>query len=156
MNKIQITAFDLAQRFIGIKEVNGPLSNPAILAMLKLDNEWPEDDSTAWCSSYVSYIAWLLRLPRSKSLRARSWLAVGRPIELKDAEAGFDVVVLKQKSKDAGADIIEAPGHVGFFAGTETVNSYPRINVLGGNQSNSVSIVSYPTSLLLGIRRLYE
>ena len=31
-------AFDLAQRFAGIKEVGGNVDNPQIMAMLKLDN----------------------------------------------------------------------------------------------------------------------
>jgi hypothetical protein len=37
MKKIEITAFDLAQRFIGMKEVSGKVSNPQILAMLQLE-----------------------------------------------------------------------------------------------------------------------
>ena len=36
-------AFDLAQRFVGIQEVGGQVDNPQIMAMLKLDNSWPED-----------------------------------------------------------------------------------------------------------------
>jgi hypothetical protein len=47
---MNITAFDLAQRFVGIKEIAGSVSNPQILAMLKLDDDWPKDDSVPWCS----------------------------------------------------------------------------------------------------------
>jgi hypothetical protein len=32
--KIEITAFELAQRYVGIKEIPGQVSNPVILAML--------------------------------------------------------------------------------------------------------------------------
>lgn len=67
---MNITAFDLAQRFIGIKEVPGSTSNPQVLAFLRLDNAWPDGDDVAWCSAFVNYIAWLLRLPRSKIGRA--------------------------------------------------------------------------------------
>ena len=34
---MNIDAYTLAQRFIGIKEVNGPVANPMILSMLQLD-----------------------------------------------------------------------------------------------------------------------
>lgn len=46
--------------------------------------------------------------------------------------------------------IIEAPGHVGFFAGYEMGTIY----LLGGNQGDSVNVSPYPKSRLLGIRRL--
>jgi uncharacterized protein (TIGR02594 family) len=151
MKTIEITAFDLAQRYVGVGEVAGSASNPQILAMLRLDQEWPEGDDVPWCSAFMNYIAWLLRLPRSKSLRARSWLLVGRPLSLEEAAAGFDVVILKRgKSNQPGPDVIEAPGHVGLFAGREG----NRILVLGGNQSDAVNVKGFPANRLLGIRRL--
>jgi uncharacterized protein (TIGR02594 family) len=151
MRKKEISAYEIAQRFVGIKEVPGSTANPQILAMLKLDKKWPEDDSVPWCSGFINYVAWLLRLPRSKSLLARSWLTIGEVIELEDAEAGFDVVIFKRGGgNQPGPDVIDAPGHVGFFAGIEGKN----ILVLGGNQGDSVSIGSYPKSRLLGVRRL--
>ena len=143
MKKVEITAFEMAQRFVGITEVPGTKDNPTVMAMLKLDNSWPQNDEVPWCSAFANYIAWLLRLPRSKSLGARSWLNVGVPVKLEDAVAGFDVVILARG---------EPPqGHVGFFAGS----SPTMISVLGGNQGNKVSIQEYARDRLLGIRRLY-
>ena len=55
---IKITAYKLAERFIGMKEVAGAVHNPQILAMLKLDNAWPVSDEVPWCSAFVNYIAW--------------------------------------------------------------------------------------------------
>ena len=151
MKKIDVSAYELAQRFVGIEEVPGSTANPQILAMLKLDLSWPKDDSVPWCSGFVNYIAWLLRLPRSKSLRARSWLTIGEVIDLEEAEAGFDLVVLKRGGgNQPGPEIIDAPGHVGFYAGIEG----KKVLVLGGNQGDSVSISSYPKSRLIGVRRL--
>ncbi len=150
MKAIEITAFDLAQRFIGIKEVEGTASNPQILAMLRLDEDWPKDDDVPWCSAFMNYITWLLRLPRSKSLRARSWLFIGHPVSLAEAEAGFDVVILKRGEGDQpGPEVIEVPGHVGFFAGREG----DTILVLGGNQSNTINVRPYAVNRLLGIQR---
>lgn len=151
MNKIQLTAFDLAQRFVGVAEVSGPTSNPQVLAMLRLDEQWPQDDDVAWCSAFMNYIAWLLRLPRSKDLRARSWLTVGQAVSLEQAEIGFDVVVLKRGTgNQPGPEVVDAPGHVGLFAGREGGN----ILMLGGNQGNSVNVSPFPADRLLGIRRL--
>jgi uncharacterized protein (TIGR02594 family) len=167
--RLQITAFDLAQRFIGTKEVAGPVSNAHILAMLRLDASWVEGDSVPWCSAFTNYVAWLLRLPRSKSLAARSWLQVGVPIALDAARPGFDVVILKRGGDaEPGPSVTDAPGHVGFFAGFEGVHVVAHLNgepltipdsrtvlVLGGNQADQVSVQPFPVARVLGIRRLF-
>ena len=148
-----ITPFDIAYRFNGIKEVPGALSNPHIFAMLKLDNDWPEDDKVPWCSAYVNYVAWLLGLKRTKSLRARSWLSLNQTVSWNYAEVGFDIVILKRGGKNQpGAEIIKAPGHVGFFAGFSKKDDL--VGVLGGNQSDGVNIAKYSKKRILGIRRL--
>jgi uncharacterized protein (TIGR02594 family) len=135
-----VTAFELAQRFVGVKEAPEHAVNPLVLAMLRLDAPWPDDDAVPWCSAFCNFVAWLLRLPRSKSLLARSWLKVGTPIELTKAYPADDVVIF---SRGAG-------GHVGFFAGVEG----DQILVLGGNQQDEVCIEPFPRERLLGVRRL--
>lgn len=145
---VKITAFDIAERFIGTKEIPGQKDNPMILSMLKLDGEWPEHDEVPWCSAFVNYVAWLLRLPRSKSLAARSWLRVGVAIDPSLADIGFDVVILNRGGSPDPND--PGPGHVGFYAGSGQGSVY----VLGGNQSDSVGVASYSAARMLGIRRL--
>jgi len=152
---MNITAFDLAQRFIGLKEVKGVVHNPQIMAMLRLDVSWPDSDEVPWCSAFVNYIAWLLRLPRSKSLRARSWLEVGRAIPIEEMQAGFDVVVFRRRLGDPGPDVLNYAGHVGFAAGAWQRND-TQMYVLGGNQADTVSMALYPIEKILGIRRLYD
>jgi len=150
---ISTSAFSIAQRFIGFKEAAGAASNPQILAMLRLDESWPAADETAWCSAFVNYVAWLLRLPRSKSLAARSWLQVGIPIQLGQAAADNDVVVIRRgDGRQPGPEVVNAPGHVGFFAGYDAERNL--VQLLGGNQGNAVSIASFPAERILGIRRL--
>ena len=147
----QVTAYDIASRFIGLKEVPGDKDNPGILHMLKLDNDWPDHDEVPWCSGFANYCAWLLRLPRSKDLRARSWLNVGQMIPIDDAIVGYDVVILKRGGgNQPGPDVIDAQGHVGFFAGLEG----DQVAVLGGNQGDQVSVARFPLSRVLGVRRL--
>jgi uncharacterized protein (TIGR02594 family) len=143
------SCFDLAQRFVGMKEAPGVASNPAILAMLRLDGAQVEGDETAWCSAFVNYIAWLLRLPRSKSLAARSWLTVGVAIDPSEAIPENDVVVLWRVHPDSWQ------GHVGFFAGVDLDDAGERrVHILGGNQGDQVSVASFPASQVLGVRRL--
>ena len=144
------TAFDIAERFTGIKEVGGSVDNPQIMAMLKLDNEWPSNDEVPWCSAFANYVCWLLRLPRSKDLRARSWLGIGKGISLDEAKHGDIIVLQRGKGEQPGPEVLDAPGHVGFYAG----RFGDFIEVLGGNQSDTVKVSRYPKSRLLGVRRL--
>ena len=145
------TAFTIAQRFVGMKEVSGAASNPMILAMLRLDNSWPTGDEVPWCSAFVNYVAWLLRLPRSKDLRARSWLRVGVPVMLRESAPAYDVVILKRGTgTQPGPDVLDAPGHVGFYGGVEGGS----VLILGGNQGDSVSLEAFNVEDVLGARRL--
>jgi uncharacterized protein (TIGR02594 family) len=149
---LYITPFTLAQRFTGLAETPGAVHNPAILGMLQLVDRSVHDDETPWCSAFVNYVAWLLDAPRSKSLAARSWLRVGAPVALNQARPGYDVVVLSRGANAPGADVLAAPGHVGFFAGYSPPTQMVR--VLGGNQSDQVCSELFPVSRVLGVRRL--
>lgn len=119
--------------------------------MLRLDNTWVPDDDTPWCSAFTNYIAWLLRLPRSKSLAARSWLTVGTPVNIDQAKPGFDVVILTRGVDPPGPEVLSAPGHVGFFAGLE---QFRHVLLLGGNQDDQVMVAPYSATRVLGVRRL--
>ena len=141
-----MTAFALANRFVGqIKELPGQQDHPFIQwchSLCHLGMHQP--DEVPWCSSFVNAVAWMLTLPRSGSAAARSWLAVGLPVEsLPQAVVGFDVVVFKRGTNPA-------LGHVGFYGGhTDT-----QVFCLGGNQGNAVSLAAFPVRDLVAIRRL--
>lgn len=141
------TAYYLASRFLGLKETPGAKSHPAVLAMLQHAGKWPQDDSVPWCSAFVFTIAWLLDLPRPQSaaLAARSWITVGRDVPLGEAEPGFDVVVLARGTSPAS-------GHVGFYAG----HSESTVLLLGGNQSDAVTIQAFDKARIVSVRRLWE
>ena len=148
---MNITAVGIAAKFMGLSEVAGAVHNPQIMAMLRTDNAWPDADEVPWCSAFVNYICWLISLPRSKSLRARSWLSVGQQIDIDSAMVGFDIVIFKRgKDPQPGPEVIEAPGHVGFYYG----HTEDQVVILGGNQGDSVSVAKYPISSVLGVRRL--
>lgn len=150
---MNLTAFDLAQRYIGIRELTGAATHPLIAWWHSLCNDrYDTPDSVPWCSAFVNGVAWELRLPRSKSAAARSWLGVGRGIVLAEAQVGFDLVVLMRgDGQQPGPEVLAAPGHVGFYAGIGTNGS---VLVLGGNQGDAVSVATFSPTRILGIRRL--
>jgi uncharacterized protein (TIGR02594 family) len=143
---VNVTLFDIGSRFIGMRAVPGTQDNPQILAMLRLDEDWPSGDEIAWCSAWLNWCAWLLRLPRSKRLAARSWLDVGSAVPLVSARSAFDVVVLWREAENS------VWGHVGLFAGIDDRHVY----LLGGNQNNAVSVAPFKLTRVLGVRRLLE
>lgn len=151
---ISMTPYRLAERFIGIKETPGVHSTPLILAMLQLDaGSAVQDDAVAWCSAFLNFVFWLLRLPRSKSLAARSWLKLGSVIRLSEAIEGFDVVILSRgEGKQPGPDVLDAPGHVGLFSRYDPNTHF--VYLLAGNQGNEVSVLPFPAERVLGVRRI--
>lgn len=150
MKKHCITLYDIALRYIGIKEVQGAVDNPFIMAALTLDGQkWPKHDEVPWCSAIMQLWTWHLRLPRSKNLRARSWLDVGTPLKLSEARVGYDIVIL-ERPPDPEA------GHVALFAGWKVINQTGGLYLLGGNQSNMVSVALADADRVIGVRRLWE
>lgn len=147
-----LSPYYVALRFIGLAEAAGGQHNAAIVAMLQSVDRSVMTDETAWCSAFVNYIAWLFGLQRSKSLAARSWLHVGAPIELDEARAGCDVVILSRGLNSPPATVIAAPGHVGFYSSHDRAKGTVRL--LGGNQGNRVSLEDFPIARVLGVRRL--
>tara|TARA_Y100000401_G_scaffold115874_2_gene120399 strand:+ start:4623 stop:5084 length:462 start_codon:yes stop_codon:yes gene_type:complete len=143
-------ALDCAMQYLGIKEVPGHKSNPAILAMLQMDMKWPKDDATPWCSAFANWVAFNMGLERSKSLRARSWLLVGKEESLEGANANCVVIFKRGRGRQPGPDVIKAPGHVAFFSHLQD----DKVWVVGGNQGDKVSIKAYPLTQVLGVRRL--
>jgi len=104
--------------------------------------DWIRDDSTPWCSAFMNSIYASTGYEYSGKMSARSWLDVGTPV--KEPQVG-DVVVFWRGSKNSWQ------GHVAMFVSYSADKKY--INVLGGNQSDAVSIAAYPVNRLLGFRR---
>lgn len=147
------THLELAHRFVGVKERAGDQDHPLIVWWLSLVGLIDAHDEVAWCSGFVAGYAWMLGLlPTGLTAAARSWLGVGRPIPLVEAStAHVDVVILARGlAPQPGPDVRQAPGHVGLFYGLDG----DQVRILGGNQSNAVTIASFPVSRVLGVRRL--
>ena len=142
-----MTLFACAERFVhDIRELPGPAHDPFIQwCFTRCGYAADTPDETPWCSAFLNGVCWLLRLPRSKSAAARSWLAVGAAVELHTARVGWDIVVLTRGSSPTA-------GHVGVFAGFDPVAD--TVELLGGNQSDTVTVARFPARSVLGVRRL--
>ena len=151
MNKILVSPLDIALRFRGIHETPGDRSTAMILAMIQSVDPSATDDVVPWCSAFVYFPFFLLDLPRSKSLRARSWLSVGTPITIEEAEPGFDIVVLKRGPEpQPGPEDQNAPGHVMFYTGY----TGDLIEGFGGNQSDAINFAKFKSINVLSIQRI--
>jgi len=125
----------------GTAERAGPANNPAIV-------NWAGEcgvagygaDCVPWCGLFMATVAHRAGKPLlEQPLWARNWLHWGAAVQI--PELG-DVLVF---SRDGG-------GHVGLYVG-EDRGTY---HVLGGNQSDAVSIRRLAKQRLLGARRLYK
>jgi len=151
MKRIETTPFEVAGHFLGVREIPGTKDHPLILWGLHLCGLTEAHDEEAWCSGFVQIPFHALGLPRTRSARARSWLRIGMEIPIELAEPGFDVAVLKRGiGPQLGPGVIDAPGHVGLFAGLHG----DRIMLRGGNQGDAVSDALFPLSSLLRIGRV--
>lgn len=96
-------------------------------------------DSIPWCGLFVGVVAaragWADQMPKTP-LWAKSWLEFG---EKASTPSFGDILVF---GRDGG-------GHVGFYVG-EDAGYY---HVLGGNQSDAVTITRIAKGRLLGARR---
>lgn len=130
-----------AKNLIGTKEAPGAADNPVILDWAKDLDIWYPDDNTAWCGLFVAHCIGVT-LPQeplpSNPLGARNWMLFGE----ETPPVRGSVLVFWRGSPEGWK------GHVGFYHSEDRVC----YNVLGGNQSNSVSIARIKKDRLLGAR----
>ena len=139
-----------ARKYIGTKEIKGVKHNPLITEMWRVgftatnqahrlkETPW-QNDETPWCGAFVAYVmanAGLERHIPTYFPLARSWAKVGT--KLNNPAYGCIVVF----SRGSG-------GHVGIVVGRDRRGN---LMVLGGNQSDQVSIAPFDKSRVLGYR----
>ena len=134
--------YEAARREIGVVERPGRRNNtPRILEYFKLcGHDEVADDETAWCAAFVGAMLKLSGYAGTGALNARSYLSWGVPLE--EPRLGC-VVVLKRGDSTW-------QGHVALYVGPGSRAGY--IRLLGGNQSNRVSVAEFPASKVLGYR----
>ena len=114
-----------------------PKHNPRVVKYLESAN-LPPDDEIPWNAAFVNWVMEQAGYVGTDSGRARSWLTWGLP--LAESTRGCIAVF-------SGGDNPQT-GHVGFYLGEDESG----MEILGGNQSNAVSISSLDRSRLLGCR----
>lgn len=102
-----------------------------------------------WCAAFVNSVLEESNIKSNKDhkypLTARAFLDWGVRVNEQDIEPG-DLVVFPRGNQGW-------QGHVGFFIREAEINGKKYYYILGGNQSNMVSIEMYPANRALGIRR---
>ena len=124
-----------ARSYLGTKEIVGPKHNPAVVALWALGKAGKvKDDETPWCAAFVSAVLEEAGITSARTGWARSYLTWGRRLNF--PRVGCIVVF----SRGSG-------GHVGFVVGRDKKGN---LLVLGGNQSNAVTIAPFDTKRVLG------
>lgn len=133
--------YEEAARQFGTREVPGPASNHTILDWAKGQGIPYRSDDIPWCGLFVAHCIGSTLAPEpipGAPLRARAWERFG--IACPPCKGA--VLVFWRKSLQSGL------GHVGFYAGENKT----AFRVLGGNQSNEVSLAWIAKDRLLASR----
>jgi uncharacterized protein (TIGR02594 family) len=134
--------YEEALRQLGTREDPGPASNPKILQWASARGIPYRGDDIPWCGLFVAHcIGSTLTgepLP-SNPLGARNWAKFGT----RCSPSLGAVLVFWRGSRNGGL------GHVGFYHGEDDV----AFRVLGGNQSDSVSVARVGKDRLLEVRQ---
>lgn len=126
----------VARSYIGTKEFPGPANNPVIVQWLVQLQSWFKDDAVAWCGSFMAHCMQRAKVTYPKNYpAARSWASWG--IAAPNMGPGVVLVFVR-----------EGGGHVGLYAGEDAVCYH----VLGGNQSDQVSITRIAKQRLIAAR----
>lgn len=123
-----------AKRFLGLHEDKDAARLDKALRL--------NASETAWCGAFVGMVLAAV-LPKeplpANPLGSRNWLKAGREIEGPQVGA---VAIFWRGSKDGWQ------GHVGFVVGHDKTH----LHILGGNQSDKVSLARVAKNRLLGLR----
>lgn len=123
----------------GVKEVAGAASARAITTYFaEAGHADITDDATPWCAAFAGAMLKRAGLTPSGSLMARSYLKWGSAL---DAPRLGAIAVLSRGTSPS-------TGHVGFYLGAAD----DRVFLLGGNQSDAVTVEDFKASRVLGFR----
>ncbi len=130
----------IARQELGVAELPGANHNQRILEYHSKTGLQAGSDEVAWCSSFVNWCMDKAGITGTRSAAARSWATWGK--ELEAPQPGCIVVFRRYDPNNPSA------GHVAFFVRKRA----PLVDVLGGNQSNSVRMSGYALSDVLTYR----
>jgi uncharacterized protein (TIGR02594 family) len=120
----------IAFRHLGDREIPGRLVDNPVILNFAASTPGAVDEEIPWCSSFVNFCFEESGIKGTDNRAARSWLNFGTPT---NTPVRGCVVVFKRGAEGSGL------GHVGFYLSGSTQTG---IRVIGGNQSDMVSIVT--------------
>lgn len=124
---------------LGQRESPGAATNPRIADFFRrAGHPAITSDETAWCAAFVGACLEAAGIASTRSLRARSYLDWG----VATVTPSLGAITVLARDDDP------ALGHVGFLIG-ETGS---HVILLGGNQSDAVTVASFDRRLVLGYR----
>jgi uncharacterized protein (TIGR02594 family) len=129
--------FNLASTFQGVREDAGAANDKDVSSFFRDAVGKVHADSVPWCAAFVGAMLERSGYSGTNSLMARSYLNWGTDLS---APRKGSVVVFKRGAPPSG--------HVGFVV-EWTANT---IKVLGGNQSDAVTVASFKRADVLGFR----
>ena len=127
----------------GVKEIEDRQNHPQIIKYFNVIGFDGEKlmNKTAWCCAFVNWETKTSGYEYSSKLHAWNWLSDGGTTKYLD---WGDIVILWKVSP------ISWKSHVGFY--TKETGRF--VNVLGGNQLNTVSIKAYHKYRTLDFKKL--
>ena len=124
----------IAQKEIGEHEIVGG-ENPRIIEYHNSCTLHAKEDEIAWCSAFVNWVMQQVGFKGTRSAWAQSWAEWGKEVE----PVVGAIVVFRW---DNGS------GHVGFITAWDDND----VEVLGGNQADSVCKTRFSWSHVISIR----
>jgi uncharacterized protein (TIGR02594 family) len=132
-----------AEGELGVAEVQGSTDNQRILEYLATTTYGGTlHDEVPWCSAFVNWCLRQAALAGTSSAAANSWMHWGKM--LSEPQAGCVVIVGRQDPNNHNA------AHVAFFV--KASQDGKQIDLLGGNQHDSVKVSSFSVASVLGYR----
>lgn len=128
-----------AWREFGVLEVPGSRNNSRIVEMFEaVGHSAIKDDEVAWCAAFLGACLERSGHASTRSLGARSYLDWGAAVD----EPHVGAIAVLSRGSDP------ALGHVGFVLGMSDAEVF----LLGGNQSDRVSVAAFAKSRVLSYR----
>lgn len=131
-----------ARALLGTDEVAGVGNNPVIMQWAEDMDQWYPGDDTPWCGLFVAHCMTKGAPEEPQTfnrLGARNWAEYGKEVE---PSVGAIAVFWRTHPTKSWN------GHVGFFVGADDTTYH----VLGGNQSDSVTVTRISKHRLLAAR----
>ncbi len=124
---------------LGVRERAGAPNMPDIVRYFhQAGHAEISDDETPWCAAFVGAMLARAGVSGTRSLLARSYLDWGE----KSDSPSLGAICVLTRGADPGA------GHVGFLVG----RTEKKIALLGGNQSDAVTVEAFDAGRLIGFR----